>query len=82
MPKVYARKLGADAAHLLYPLVSWEEAELLLKILAEKMNEGDSLVVCFDLHKDPRILNTTYNDAAGANARFNLNMLARKSFEN
>ena len=31
MPKLYARKLGADAAHLLYPLVAWEEAELLLK---------------------------------------------------
>ena len=31
MERVFARKLGSDAAELLYPIVAWEEAQLLLE---------------------------------------------------
>ncbi len=54
-----------------------KEAELFLKVLADKMNEDDSLLIGFDLHKDENILNAAYNDSAGITAKFNLNILHR-----
>ncbi len=54
-----------------------KEAELFLKVLADKLNEDDSLLIGFDLHKDEKILNAAYNDSAGVTAKFNLNILHR-----
>jgi hypothetical protein len=31
MEKAFAKKLGSDAAELLYPIVAWEEVQLLLE---------------------------------------------------
>lgn len=38
---------------------------------------GYTVLVGFDLQKDPAILHAAYNDAAGVTAQFNLNLLAR-----
>jgi L-histidine Nalpha-methyltransferase len=54
-----------------------KEAESFLKVLADKLNEDDSLLIGFDLHKDEKILNAAYNDSAGITAKFNLNILHR-----
>jgi L-histidine N-alpha-methyltransferase len=54
-----------------------KEAGLFLKVLANKLNEDDSLLIGFDLHKSEKILNTAYNDSAGITAKFNLNILHR-----
>ena len=35
------------------------------------------MLIGVDLKKDPKILNAAYNDAAGMNAAFNLNLLRR-----
>ncbi len=54
-----------------------KEADSFLKALVSRMNKGDSLLVGFDLRKPGKILNAAYNDSAGINAKFNLNILAR-----
>ena len=54
-----------------------KEAELFLKVLAGKLNQDDSLLIGFDLHKSKKILNAAYNDSAGITAKFNLNILHR-----
>jgi dimethylhistidine N-methyltransferase len=54
-----------------------KEAKSFLKVLADKLNKGDLLLVGFDLHKSQKILNAAYNDAAGITAKFNLNILHR-----
>jgi L-histidine N-alpha-methyltransferase len=54
-----------------------KEAELFLKVLADKLNEDDLLLIGFDLHKSEKILNAAYNDLAGITAKFNLNILQR-----
>jgi dimethylhistidine N-methyltransferase len=41
------------------------------------MNAGDLLFVGFDLQKDPRVILSAYDDAAGVTAEFNLNLLRR-----
>jgi dimethylhistidine N-methyltransferase len=42
---------------------------------------GGALIVGVDLKKDPAILRAAYNDAAGASAAFNTNILARATRE-
>jgi L-histidine Nalpha-methyltransferase len=54
-----------------------KEAELFLKVLADKLSEDDSLLIGFDLHKSEKILSAAYNDSAGVTAKFNLNILHR-----
>ena len=54
-----------------------KETELFLKVLAGKLNEDDSLLIGFDLHKSEKILSAAYNDSAGITAKFNLNILHR-----
>ena len=54
-----------------------KEAKSFLKVLTDKLNKGDLLLVGFDLHKSQKILNAAYNDAAGITAKFNLNILHR-----
>ena len=44
---------------------------------AELLGPGGEMLIGVDLKKDPAILNRAYNDAAGLNAAFNLNLLVR-----
>jgi L-histidine Nalpha-methyltransferase len=48
-----------------------------LRQCAELLGPGGEMLIGVDLKKDPAILNYAYNDAAGVNAKFNLNLLAR-----
>ena len=54
-----------------------KEAELFLKVLSNKLNEDDLLLIGFDLHKSEKLLSAAYNDSAGITAKFNLNILHR-----
>jgi dimethylhistidine N-methyltransferase len=44
---------------------------------AELLGPGGEMLIGVDLKKDPKLLNSAYNDAAGLNAAFNLNLLVR-----
>ena len=57
-----------------------EQAILLLRRMCE-MLAGGGLLIGVDLVKDPRILHSAYNDAAGVTAAFNKNLLARANRE-
>lgn len=52
-------------------------ARSFLRMIRDKMMNGDGLLVGFDLQKDHRVLHAAYNDRAGVTAQFNLNVLAR-----
>jgi dimethylhistidine N-methyltransferase len=56
---------------------SAREAEEFLTTLRESLNEGDYLLIGFDLKKDVDVLQRAYNDREGVTAAFNLNLLAR-----
>jgi L-histidine Nalpha-methyltransferase len=45
--------------------------------LRQVMNVGDLLFIGFDLQKDPHVIASAYDDAAGVTAAFNLNLLTR-----
>jgi len=44
---------------------------------AALLGAGGEMLIGVDLKKDPKILNAAYNDKAGINAAFNLNLLTR-----
>ncbi|HTT78784.1 MAG TPA: L-histidine N(alpha)-methyltransferase [Stellaceae bacterium] len=48
-----------------------------LRHCAELLGPGGEMLIGADLKKDPAILNAAYNDKAGINAAFNLNLLDR-----
>src|SRR5262249_7933871 len=48
-----------------------------LRNCVELLGRGGEMLVGVDLKKDPVILNAAYNDRAGFNAAFNLNLLER-----
>jgi dimethylhistidine N-methyltransferase len=48
---------------------------------AELLGPGGEMLIGVDLKKDPEILDTAYNDRAGINAAFNLNLLERVNRE-
>ncbi len=52
-------------------------ARSFLRMIRDRMRDGDGLLVGFDLQKDREVLNAAYNDRAGVTARFNLNLLTR-----
>lgn len=54
-----------------------KEAESFLGTVGEMMNEGDNIMIGFDLHKSKSILEPAYNDKSGVTEKFNLNVLAR-----
>jgi dimethylhistidine N-methyltransferase len=54
-----------------------KESLTFLQMIRDRMQDGDGLLVGFDLQKDRDVLNAAYNDRAGITARFNLNMLVR-----
>ena len=43
----------------------------------DRLNDGDHLLVGFDLKKDPNLIRTAYFDPAGVTKSFNLNLLER-----
>jgi dimethylhistidine N-methyltransferase len=58
-----------------------EEATGFFAALRRELREGDSVLVGFDLVKDPRILQGAYDDRQGVTAEFNLNLLRRMNRE-
>jgi len=56
---------------------SREGAVMFFRSLRGVMNENDLLFIGFDLKKDPHVIASAYDDAAGVTARFNLNLLTR-----
>jgi dimethylhistidine N-methyltransferase len=56
-------------------------AASLLRAFATILGADAYLAIGFDLKKDPRILESAYDDAAGATAAFNLNLLQRMNRE-
>lgn len=54
-----------------------EEAAGFLRKMNEALNEGDLLLLGFDLKKDPRTILRAYDDTRGVTAEFNYNLLAR-----
>ncbi len=64
--------LGATIGNMLP-----EEAFYFCKELHTYLNEGDLLLIGFDLKKDPATILDAYNDAAGITREFNLNLLRR-----
>jgi uncharacterized SAM-dependent methyltransferase len=49
----------------------------LLRAFAATLGAGARLVIGIDLKKNPRLIETAYDDAAGVTAAFNLNLLTR-----
>jgi len=54
-----------------------KEAELFLHRLRNALNDGDFLLIGFDLKKEVSVLNKAYNDSKDVTAHFNLNLLTR-----
>jgi dimethylhistidine N-methyltransferase len=50
-------------------------AELFVRKLRETLNNGDYLMIGFDLMKHPKTLYSAYNDSTGVFERFNLHLL-------
>ena len=48
-----------------------------LRLAAQQAGRGGGLLIGVDLKKDPCVLHSAYNDAAGVTASFNLNLLKR-----
>ncbi len=48
-----------------------------LDALSSKLSKGDTVLIGFDLKKDPEVVLRAYNDPAGITAEFNLNVLRR-----
>jgi dimethylhistidine N-methyltransferase len=57
------------------------EAIEFLKLLNEKMSDGDCLLIGADLRKDPKTILAAYNDAEGFSEEFALNLLHRINIE-
>ncbi len=53
------------------------ESVSFLRNTARTLGPGGALLIGADLHKDARVLEAAYDDAAGVTARFNLNLLTR-----
>lgn len=56
---------------------SYSESLSFLEQLHSILNEGDKMLIGFDLIKDPEIILKAYNDPNGYTAAFNLNLLCR-----
>lgn len=56
---------------------SHSEARVFLHSLWNALNDGDHLLIGFDLKKDIEKLVAAYNDSQGVTAQFNLNLLRR-----
>lgn len=56
-------------------------ARIFLQQLHDVLDNGDYVLIGFDLKKDPRVIQRAYDDGAGVTARFNLNLLTRMNRE-
>jgi dimethylhistidine N-methyltransferase len=54
-----------------------DEAQQFLQRVRSSLQNGDALLLGFDMVKDAQVLHAAYNDAAGVTAQFNKNVLAR-----
>ena len=50
-------------------------AEQFVRTLRESLNDGDYVMIGFDLMKHPKTLHAAYNDSTGVFERFNLHLL-------
>lgn len=57
------------------------ETRVFLSSLWNALNDGDYLLIGFDLKKEINIINRAYNDPQGITAQFNLNLLKRINHE-
>jgi len=57
------------------------DAQLFINQISRQLNQGDYLMVGFDLKKLPRIIQQAYDDPHGITSRFNLNLLQRLNNE-
>ncbi len=62
--------LGSTIGNMELPL-----AEFFVRKLRESLNDGDYVMIGFDLMKSPKSLYAAYNDATGVFERFNLHLL-------
>jgi dimethylhistidine N-methyltransferase len=60
---------------------SADKAGDFLRLVQQSMHTNDLPLVGVDLKKDPRMIRSAYDDAAGITKRFNLNLLARLNAE-
>lgn len=58
-----------------------EDAIDLMRLFHQNMNDGDKLLVGFDLKKNPLIIRQAYFDPNGITKRFNINLLLRMNRE-
>lgn len=49
----------------------------LLQHLRDSAKKGDTLIIGYDLKKDPNMIRAAYNDSSGVTSAFNLNLLQR-----
>jgi len=68
--------LGSNIGNFLY-----DEAVEFLFSLWTTLNNGDYLIIGFDLRKDLKLMLDAYNDSQGVTIRFNLNLLNRMNKE-
>ena len=64
--------------------IGYLEPEAVVRFLrncAELLGPGGEMLIGVDLKKDPAVLNVAYNDKAGTNAAFNLNLIERVNRE-
>ena len=57
------------------------DAQALLHAFADALDQGDRLLIGFDLKKDPRKIHRAYDDDEGVTKKFNLNLLERMNRE-
>jgi dimethylhistidine N-methyltransferase len=57
------------------------DANVFLRRIAALCGKDGGLLIGVDLQKDPRVIESAYNDSAGITAEFNLNLLARANRE-
>ena len=53
------------------------DAMVFLRVLWRHLNDGDYILIGFDLKKDVQVLRKAYNDSEGVTSLFNLNILHR-----
>ena len=58
-----------------------EDAVSLASHISSSMRDGDQLLIGFDLKKDPRLIQSAYDDPHGITRDFNMNLLVRLNRE-
>jgi len=64
--------LGGNIGNMSIP-----EAKVFLSTMSQNLNNGDLVLIGFDLKKDPQTILDAYNDPTGITSAFNLNLLER-----